>query len=300
MTNFIKICFINNYNNAPFLSECLSSVISQTVTFDRVIIVDDGSSDGSETLLKGFQEQYPKVEVYRKDNGGQLSTFNYISELIPENSQVFLLDADDVYPRDYLQLVLTEFNNKPWDFAFCSHQVFEKTTDTLLKSGKISAEPTIFFGSTSALVRSRHCWIGNITSTISLSGSAFRKIFPYPNESNRALWTDDLMIFSSSILGLKKTYLSGIAIAWRCHNTNDSKKAHPPQYLLDKKQGIDQLFNYYCAKYKISRYPTISEFYSELNNLNISWRKRLSLPNHWHLLNRLIRNRYLGWAKKNR
>ena len=296
MASFLTICFINNYNNERFLAECLNSVFVQTTPFNKVIVVDDGSTDSSMRILKQYQDTYPQLEVLEKENGGQLSVFNFVAQAIPENSQVFLLDGDDAYPPDYLELVLAEFKNKPWNFAFCEHRDFHGPNDETLKTARLSSEPGIFLKKTSALTRSRHCWIGNITSTISLSGALFKKIFPYPNATSRAFWTDNLIIYAASILGVEKVSIPGIAIGWRQHDGNDSKKAHSPSYLLEKKLATEGAFQYYCEQANISRYPGIVEFYKELNTLPKPWKDYLRLPNHWLLFNRLFRNRYLGWG----
>lgn len=298
MVNFLTICFINNYNNERFLAECLNSVFGQTVAFNKVIVVDDGSTDSSLSILKQYQVKNPQLEILQKENGGQLSAFNFIVKSIPENSQVFLLDGDDAYPPDYLELVLLEFKNKPWDFAFCERRDFHSPSDEVLQSARLSSLPSIFFPSTSAITRSRHCWIGNVTSTISLSGVVFKEIFPYPYFHNRILWTDNLIIFATSILGFSKTSLPGISIGWREHGGNDSKKEHSSQYRSDKKTAIEQVFHHYCETKNLPRYPLISEFYNEFNSLNPDWRRRLRFPNHWLILNRLIRNRYLRWTSK--
>ena len=296
MASFSTICFINNYNNERFLVECLNSVFAQTIAFDQVIVVDDGSTDSSIGILKQYQATRPRLEVLQKENGGQLSAFNFVAKAIPENSQIFLLDGDDAYPPDYLELVLKEFDNEPWDFAFCERRDFHGRNDETLKTARLSPEPSILLKKTSALTRSRHCWIGNVTSTTSLSGSVFKKIFPYPNPISRTFWTDNLMIFAASILGFEKTALPGITIGWRPHDGNDSNKPHPESYLLEKKLATEQVFRFYCERANISRYPSIAEFYIELNTLSGTWKDHLRLPNHWLLLNRLIRNRYLGWG----
>lgn len=293
-----NICFINNYNNELFIADCLDSVISQTHSFDQIIVVDDGSTDSSLDVLSSYRKNHTNIQVLKKSNGGQLSAFNYVADFIPENSQIFLLDADDAYPPDYVELVLSEFKNQPWDFAFCERRDFYSATDESLKTARLKSVPSIFLRRSSALTRSRHCWIGNVTSTISLSGAVFKTIFPYPNPIGRALWTDNLMIFAASILGFQKISLPGIAIGWRPHDGNDSKNPHTADYLLEKKIAIDQVFKFYCERENIPRYPSISEFYEELNMLPKLWREKLKLPNHWLLLNRLIRNRYLTSKNK--
>lgn len=292
MKRFLTICFINNYNNERFLAECLNSVFSQTVPFDKVIVVDDGSTDSSLEVLISFQTRHKNLEIHKKTNGGQISTFNFIVDLIPLNAQIFLLDGDDIYPSDYLETVLDEFQYQSWDFAFCGHQKFQYINDRCLNTSRISSSKSIFFLKSSALTRSRFCWIGNITSTLSLSGEVFKKIFPYPINKGQVLWTDNIMIYAASILGFKKTYLKSIAIGWRVHEGNDSKKIQTAQYLKQKQEDIENVFLYFCEKAKVSRYPSISEFYSDFRTLGKEGKKYLKLPNHWKLINRIVRNRF--------
>ena len=63
-----NVCFINNYNNEAFIRECLDSVFSQTHPFDQVILVDDGSKDGSLEIISEFSEIYPNLMVHQKNN----------------------------------------------------------------------------------------------------------------------------------------------------------------------------------------------------------------------------------------
>ena len=298
MSNRENICFINNYNNGQFISDCLDSVIAQSNPFDHIFVVDDGSTDNSLEVLALYKAKYSNIKVLEKINGGQLSTFNFIADVIPMNSQVFLLDGDDAYPPDYLELVLSEFNHQPWDFSFCERRDFSSMSDVSLKTAKISLESSINFELSSALTRSRYCWIGNVTSTLSVSGEVFKKIFPVHLGAGSVLPADDLVIYSSSILGAHKKYLKSIAIGWRYHENNHSLKEHSDQYRIQKSQDIEKIFSYYCEKENLERYPSVSEFYQELNALANPLKDHLRLPNHWLLLNRLIRNRYFGWGIK--
>ena len=207
-----NICLINNYNNAIYLKECIDSVMNQSIPFDQIIVVDDGSTDDSPSILNFFKVNFKNFIFLEKENGGQVSTLNFSRDFIPEDSQVFLLDADDSYPIDYLENVINAAQFRSWDFAFCEHHIFDGKKTLPLHASQRSNVSPIFFECTSALTRSRECWIGNLTSTLSLSGAVFRKIFPYPIKSNETLYADDLVIFATSILGYFKIYLPSIVI----------------------------------------------------------------------------------------
>lgn len=284
-----NVCFINNYNNESFIRECLESVFSQTIPFDQVILVDDGSNDRSLEIISEFAEVFPNFRVHQKNNEGQFTSFNAALPLIPNDSQVFLLDGDDIYPKDYLSLVLKQIKKDCWDFAFCEQQQFSKKS-LPPDSALINDNKPYFFSSTSALTRSRGCWIGNPTSCLSLSSDLYKKIFPYPYTQDKSFWADNLMIYASSILGAKKIHLPGIGIGWRTHDGNDSKKSYTPEDVAIREQAITRAFKWYCAKYSIPRYPAIPEFFSEYKNLSSYWQRRLDLPNSYRMLNRLIRD----------
>lgn len=260
-----NICFINNYNNEAYIRDCFQSVFGQTRPFDEVILIDDGSTDGSMDIVSEFSTIYPNLKVHKKKNEGQFSSFNAALPLVPDNSQIFLLDGDDIYPCDYLEQVLVQIGKDKWDFAFCEQQQFSSSSPPP-KSSLINQNKPHYFGSTSALTRSRGCWIGNPTSCLSLSSDFYRKIFPYPYTQDKSFWADNLMIYAASILGASKIHLSGVGIGWRVHEGNDSKKRYTPEDVAIREFAISRAFAWYCTKYKIPRYPGILEFFSEYKN----------------------------------
>ena len=83
------------YNYARFLPQCLDSVMSQTRPADEVIVVDDGSTDGTSQVVV----RYAKVNYIRQERGGKASAFNR-GIAASQGDVICHLDADDYWlPR---------------------------------------------------------------------------------------------------------------------------------------------------------------------------------------------------------
>lgn len=83
------------YNVAPYLRECLDSVISQTYTSWEAICVDDGSADESGLILDEYAALDARIKVVHKANGGVSSARNLALESV-NGDYVLFLDGDDV------------------------------------------------------------------------------------------------------------------------------------------------------------------------------------------------------------
>ena len=65
------------YNAEKYLEKCLDSIKSQTLKDLQVILVNDGSTDGTERIIDFYIDKYPDIfEKINKKNGGQASARN--------------------------------------------------------------------------------------------------------------------------------------------------------------------------------------------------------------------------------
>ncbi len=59
----ITTCIIDNYNYVFFFSEAIESALSQSVPFDEIIIVDDGSSDCSIEIIEMYEKNFSQINL---------------------------------------------------------------------------------------------------------------------------------------------------------------------------------------------------------------------------------------------
>jgi glycosyltransferase involved in cell wall biosynthesis len=94
--NMIVSVIIPCYNVEGFISECLDSVISQTYKDIEVICVDDGSIDGTVSILKEYRSKYPElIQVLQQVNSGAPSARNK-GLSVARGEYIQFLDADDL------------------------------------------------------------------------------------------------------------------------------------------------------------------------------------------------------------
>lgn len=93
------------YNVEKYLEECLDSIKNQTYTDIEVILVNDGSTDGSKEICERYCEQDSRFKLINQENQGQsVARNNGVAASISEF--ITFVDSDDVIKRDMLQQLM--------------------------------------------------------------------------------------------------------------------------------------------------------------------------------------------------
>ncbi len=94
------------FNAKEYIAEAVESVLRQTYQDFEIIVVDDGSTDGTQTVVKSFSNQ---VQYHYQENSGAAAARNHCIRLARGEFLAFL-DADDIWSDDKLELQIREFN----------------------------------------------------------------------------------------------------------------------------------------------------------------------------------------------
>jgi len=208
-------CLVNNYNYASYLPEAVDSALRQTIPFDEIVIVDDGSTDGSPSLLQERYGGHQKIRIILKENEGQLSCFNR-GFVESSGDLIFFLDADDLYEDNYLECVQQVYRERPGcDFVFTASKFFgqEEGVQRLFNQDR-----DLGYSVVSSLVRRR--WLGAQTSALSMRRGILEKFLELPLVEDWRTMADVCLVFGASLAGARKFYLDAPLIRYRVHDRN--------------------------------------------------------------------------------
>lgn len=104
------------YNVERYLPACLDSVLAQDMTDLEIIVVDDGSTDGSSGIIADYAARDPRIRTLRQKNAGQGPARNRGVTHARGEFLVFL-DADDMVPPDAYGHMVSSLRKSGSDFS---------------------------------------------------------------------------------------------------------------------------------------------------------------------------------------
>lgn len=201
---------INNYNYGRFLACAVDSALAQTDVWNEVVVVDDGSSDGSLDVLRAYGD---RIRVVSQDNRGQASAIN-AGVAASRGMLISFLDADDWWEPDHHAAVARVFAERP-EVGLVYHrlrpirdgkQAF-RPIPTRVCSGAIGNE----------MLRSAGRWPFPMTSAITIRRSLWDEVGEIPTvlRISADAWLVGIMPFLTEVAGITEPLG-----AYRIHNNN--------------------------------------------------------------------------------
>lgn len=125
MEPLVSIC-IACFNAERWISASLESVLAQTWPRCEIIVIDDGSTDGSVAIARSFEDR--GVRVVTQPNAGQSSALNHALRL-SHGELIKFVDADDLISPNAVELQVRALSNHPGSLAYGEWARFYTTPD---------------------------------------------------------------------------------------------------------------------------------------------------------------------------
>jgi glycosyltransferase involved in cell wall biosynthesis len=254
---------VNNYNYGHFLMKAIDSALAQTYPICEVIVVDDGSTDRSQTVIESYGD---RVLSLFQANGGQASAFN-AGFAKSKGDIICFLDADDFFAPTKAAEIAAIFTADP-EIQWCFHPLIlvdEGAQNVLVQpSPFLSARCDVRQG-----MQNRGTLKGQLPALIpATSGLCFRRsllaeIFPMP-EAIR-ITSDDYLKFTA--VGISPGYFSASPLAFQRIHGNNAYTHNPRQNPVKARVSVA------TAYWMNDRFPRLWRFADNLLavGLGLGW-----------------------------
>jgi glycosyltransferase involved in cell wall biosynthesis len=220
---------INNYNYGRFLHQAIDSALNQTYPNIEVVIVDDGSTDGSREIIRSYGNNVVSV---LKENGGQASAFN-AGLAVARGDIICMLDADDFFNPDKVEQVIP--HSKPGSMLYHRLRIEPGGGTT----PRVIAPPIDY-----CVYAQRYGFVPYMASPT--SGLVFRRelalrLIPLPTEHVR-FSADDFVIRGAALIG-EVVGIPDVLATYRLHGNNGwcgKSRLKSPEFIAELEDYLNQ------------------------------------------------------------
>ena len=105
------------YNSAKYIEETINSVLRQSFEEWELILIDDGSSDETLSIIKRYKKINYKIRIHSQVNSGLAVSRNKGIKLAL-SEWIVIIDHDDIWEFNKLQIQSQDIINKPTNYLF--------------------------------------------------------------------------------------------------------------------------------------------------------------------------------------
>ena len=209
----VLIC---TYNGKQYLEQTIDSVLAQTYPNFEIVVVDDGSSDGSPELIATLAERHPQVRPFYRTNHGLPASRNF-SFNQARGEWIAIIDQDDLcYPNRLERQLAVARENPSARLVFCDVDFIDendKVTDRHM--AKFSLPGTLIpSGRAGNLLLEAGCYVDS--EAFFMHRESALALGPM-DESLR--YACDYEYFIRAGLSVDFAYTTEILAAWRIHSS---------------------------------------------------------------------------------
>lgn len=113
------------YNGGKYIDSCINMILNQTYQNFEVIVINDGSTDDSYSILQKYQKLDKRIQLFNFENHGVSWSRNFgLSQV--KGEWFLFLDCDDFIPINYLEELIKCIENNTSDCVFCKLNVIDE------------------------------------------------------------------------------------------------------------------------------------------------------------------------------
>lgn len=127
------------YNTKEYMEQCVESVLAQTQKEIEIILVDDGSTDGSTQIIQKYEEKYSVVKAIYQENQ-KLGAARNAGVRAASGKYIYFLDSDDYIREDLLEKCYQMAEKEHLDFVMIDALGFVDGEETKLQSESVKGK----------------------------------------------------------------------------------------------------------------------------------------------------------------
>lgn len=213
---------INNYNYEGFVADAVLSALNQNYHPIEVIVVDDGSSDGSRSVIESYAKQ---VVIVSKANGGQASAFN--AGFAKSSGEIIcFLDADDLFLPNKVDRIIDAYEDVATGWCFHPLQYVDAGLQTIDGPHDVRYA-TGGFDLRSEYMRGKPVFWAPPTSGLTFRRTLLQKLLPMPQQIR--ITADNYLTFCAPAFA-PGFYISDSLALQRIHGANAHTAKEDPLF----------------------------------------------------------------------
>lgn len=287
------------YNVEEYIDKCLDTLTNQTFKDYELIVINDGSSDNSESIILDYQKKYPKlIKYYKKENGGLSSARNYGIEKSTGEYLMFI-DSDDYVSNDMVEKLYNKIDKEQSDMVICNY--YRVTCKgKFIKNYNINPGTTNIKSNPEIILNKQAAW-----------NKIYKKELFSQNKFDEGKYYEDLRLIPKLYLECKKIAFINDFCYYYIERDNSIMKDINLEKNYEIVEAIDSLITYYKSHNKYERYKEEIEFMM-LDNIMVSTFDRIicstdniknNLKRYWDFIDNNFpnykKNKYIKtWDKK--
>ncbi len=125
-SNVLVSIIIPVFNVRPYLIEALDSVLHQSYSKLEILVIDDGSTDGSGKICDEYSKKDKRIRIFHQENKG-LSAARNVGLRMMSGEVVAFLDSDDAYHSFFIEKMVNAMIQEKVDLVVCKYTTHHTT-----------------------------------------------------------------------------------------------------------------------------------------------------------------------------